>query len=510
MDSKKQVRFGAIISYIAIFLDIVAGLIFTPWIVRTIGKANYGLYTVVNSIISLFLIDFGLSAATSKFVSQLHANGRDDEIPKFLGLIYKLYFIVDLVILAVFVVVFFCIGTIYANFTAEQIDTLKVIFVLSGSFAVLSFPFVTLNGILNSYEKFVQMKFSNVLNRLLIVGFTSVALLLDFGLYGVVGATIISGTIVIIYKLLVVRKIGVKVDFNTQKESYGEVFKFSVWTTLTSIAGRLIFNIMPTILGLFTTVEVIAVFGVVTTLEGYSYLFSSSINGMFLPRVSSIYAKGENIKEEVMNLTIKVGKFQFGLNSLIVVGLTLVGSNFIYLWMGEGYMDGYLCSILVIVPSILFNPLEIPNTAMIVDDKVHLQAIAGIATGLLNVGLSFAFVPWLGLYGACISICISYFFRVVLLLIFHRKYMEFDVKKFSLQCYLRMSIPTIITLLAGGLAVYFIPLHSWLYLALEVVIITVIYLIALFLTGVNKEERAELIGLVKRFFEKVKAVFSRG
>ena len=46
-----QIRTGAIISYVALFLNIVIGLLYIPWMINTIGKADYGLYTLAMSVI---------------------------------------------------------------------------------------------------------------------------------------------------------------------------------------------------------------------------------------------------------------------------------------------------------------------------------------------------------------------------------------------------------------------------------------------------------------------------
>ena len=72
---RKQIAIGSLASYISIGLNILAGLLYTPWMVRQIGQSQYGLYTLANSLITLFLIDFGLSAATARFVSKYHAEG---------------------------------------------------------------------------------------------------------------------------------------------------------------------------------------------------------------------------------------------------------------------------------------------------------------------------------------------------------------------------------------------------------------------------------------------------
>ena len=81
----KQIKWGAILSYISIAVNIVAGLLYTPWMVGIIGKSQYGLYTLANSLITLFLVDFGLSSATGRYLSKYNANGDHEGAERFLG-----------------------------------------------------------------------------------------------------------------------------------------------------------------------------------------------------------------------------------------------------------------------------------------------------------------------------------------------------------------------------------------------------------------------------------------
>ena len=68
--STKQIKLGAIISYLALTLNIAATLLYMPWMVSVIGESNYAMYTLANSFINIFVIDFGLSSAVSKFIAQ--------------------------------------------------------------------------------------------------------------------------------------------------------------------------------------------------------------------------------------------------------------------------------------------------------------------------------------------------------------------------------------------------------------------------------------------------------
>lgn len=62
-----QIRMGAVISYLAIAVNCVTALFYLPWMTKIIGQTNYGLYTLATSFIGLFLVDFGLGSAVSRF-----------------------------------------------------------------------------------------------------------------------------------------------------------------------------------------------------------------------------------------------------------------------------------------------------------------------------------------------------------------------------------------------------------------------------------------------------------
>ena len=64
-----QLKAGAFISYFSMAFNIIAGLIYTPWMVAKIGQSNYGLFTLANSLIAIFMLDFGLSSAVSRFLA---------------------------------------------------------------------------------------------------------------------------------------------------------------------------------------------------------------------------------------------------------------------------------------------------------------------------------------------------------------------------------------------------------------------------------------------------------
>ena len=125
-----QVRLGALISYMALGINIVTGLLYTPWMVHKIGQSNYGLYTLATSLIAIFMLDFGLGSAVSRFVSKYRAEGNQGAINKIVSVIYKLYFAIDGVILVVLVGLYFFLDIIYVKLTPEELEIFKVLYLM--------------------------------------------------------------------------------------------------------------------------------------------------------------------------------------------------------------------------------------------------------------------------------------------------------------------------------------------------------------------------------------------
>ncbi len=73
--SSWQIKAGAIMSYVGIIVNMIAGMIYTPWIIPNIGQSGYGLFTLASSLISMFMVDFA-EAQLFKISSSVHNKGR--------------------------------------------------------------------------------------------------------------------------------------------------------------------------------------------------------------------------------------------------------------------------------------------------------------------------------------------------------------------------------------------------------------------------------------------------
>lgn len=485
-----QIKKGAIISYLAIGVSLLSGLLYTPWMVKQIGVNDYGLYTLATSLISIFLIDFGVGEAVSRFISKYNAEGDQKKVNDFLGLIYKLYILIDLLIFLLLIIMYFFIPDIYSKLTASEIEKFKIIYLIISTFSIVSLPFITLNGILTSYEKFKTLKLCDLVNKLMILALMAFALLLGYKLYALVLINAFVGLFVIVIKLLYIHKLlPIKVNFRYWDiKLLKEVFTFSIWTTVATLANRFIFNITPSILGAVSGSSQIAIFGIAATIEGYAYIISGAINGMFLPRVSKILANKKDGKH-VLPLMTKVGRIQYCIIGLIFIGFAIVGKEFIYLWMGKDFEPAYYCALLMILPGVFRVPQQIASVTIIAMNKVKIQAFAYVGVASLNLLISSILSRYLGALGAAVSICIVYFIRLIIMNIIYYKVLHINIFSFIKDCYLKMAPPILITLISGIIINQFTTYSLWTLLA-KGTFIVVLYIILLWNISLNDYEKS--------------------
>ena len=93
-----QIKVGAILNYVIIALNTIVGLAYTPYMLRCLGQSEYGLYSLVASIIAyLTLLDMGLGNAIVRYTAKYRSQGRESEQWKMFGMFIVVYSIIGLI-----------------------------------------------------------------------------------------------------------------------------------------------------------------------------------------------------------------------------------------------------------------------------------------------------------------------------------------------------------------------------------------------------------------------------
>lgn len=503
--SNKKIFRGSILSYISLILGILSGILFTPWIIKTIGEGPYGIYALSISIVNLFMVDFGLSATTNTFLAKLRAKGDEEGIRRVLGIIYKLYLLISLFILVVFIVTFFSIDALYKGLTFSERSDLKNAFIIIGLFSAISFPCTIFSGILNSYEKFSAVKIADIIHKLLFIGLTVLSIVFKLGLYALILANVSSALFAYVIKYLIIRKkMKIKADFK-YKFTFKDVkplLLFSIWAAVSSVASRLIFNITPSILGIVSDSTNITLFSVASTIEGYFYSFGSAIGGLFLPKIARIIENNdEDFRHKLNVLSIKVGKIQFLIVCLLYSGFCACGHDFVNLWLGkDAVFDVVYWNIIMLASfQLIYSTQTILWYAMLITNKVAYLALSETIAAIFNVGLAFLFSYFWGSFGACLSICVSRFLSIVLQNIFYCKFLKFNFWDFFTKVTLKGSIGMVISFACAFTFSSLAPIDNTLIkFIIEILILILSFVISQTFIYADKNERQFILSIFRR------------
>lgn len=492
------IKKGAIISYVAIFLNIAITFFYTPWMIRKIGISDYGLYSLVYSFISYFILDFGLSQAIQRFIAKYRAEGNEDKVAKMVGITTRVYLIIDAAIFLVLFVLYFFISNIFTGLTLEETEKLKGLYIIAGIFSVLSFMFKPMAGAMMAYEYFVEEKVLEMLNRVGAVVGVCIALALGADVYALI---LINGAFSLVsslLKLVVFRKkskLDIQWSYFNKLELKG-ILSFSMWTFGSGLAQRLRFSLVPSILGILSNSTEIAIFAMGISLEGMVSTLSSAINGLFLPMVSRMVHNKK--REEINYLMIRVGRIQLYIITLIFCGFLIFGRSFLHLWVGDVFSNVYWVLILLIVSNLISLTQRIAEDLVYVENKIKDITLRILICSALGLGVGCLLSPKYGAIGAAIGTGSGLLVYQLIINLYYYNKLNLDIKRFFHECHLKvLPILAIITTIIVLVQPFFV-LDTWIKLFIGVAIYIIVFTVICYSCILNKEEKQ----LVKSFSRK--------
>ena len=495
MNSYSQIKIGAYVSYFSVFINIILTLVYMPWLIKEIGNENYGLYSLAVSLIGLFLMDFGLGASASRYISKYIAEGNREAVKITLGTSFVIYLLIDLIFLIISLIVFFNIDAVYQKLTVEELDLLKVLFIIVVAFNVISLPASIQNSILTSYEKFIQLKICDLSRRLLTIVLVVYSLFRGWGVISLVIANALSGLLIIIVKSWIIKtQIGVKMVVVIKNNGlFKSILSFSGWITVISIAQKFIYNISSSILGAVSGSLSIAIYSPASALGSYYYVLAEAINGLFLPKISRLVA--QNKDNEISQLMVKVGKIQ----SLILGGVFFVficvGDDFFDLWLGSSFHDSYYCALLIFFPALFEYSQQIGKTTLIVRNFVKIYSIGYVVISCIGLLLAVVFASFWGAIGVSMSVCFSGIFNVIFQNILFKKKLALDVSLYFKKVIFPFILIFVLSLLISFFVISFFKNYNcWCFFLLKTLCASLIYLLFF---GIFFFTKTDIMNLVK-------------
>lgn len=503
-----QVRAGAIVSYILIFFNIISGFIYTPWLMRQLGDSDYALYTLVTSVMTYFVLDFGIGASITRFIAKYRAEGKDDEAKNLLGITTRLYLLLDCIVLVALCVMYFFLESIYVNLTPTEIIRFKTIFVVAGFMSVFSFPFLPLNGVYTAYERLYVQKLFDLIAKILTVGSIVFALLFGGNLYVVVllnaCITLLTHLIKFVY---ITNTENLKINLKYKdKTLLKAIFGFSFWVMLATVADRFFFTFIPSLLGIVSNTTEIAIFAVAVSIENYICLFGAAFSNLFLPQVTKMTLSQESSKK-ITDLMIKVGRIQLLIVSFCVIAIVGMGDEFIRCWVGEGKTQAYVVLIFILIPSLVHFTQAIGTEMIYATNNVKYRALVYAVGSIISIFTTVILAPKYGAIGAGIGIGLALTIsHVILMNCIYKFKLKLDIGRYFKECHLSMILPIIFSTVIAYIIKTIYPVDSLFLFIIKAGVWALIHLPIMWFFMMNKYEKGlakEMVGkITKKIFKK--------
>ena len=500
-----QLKAGAALNYVVILLNIAVGLLYTPYMLRMMGQSEYGLYSLVASVVSyLTVLDLGLGNAVIRYTAKYRAEGKIKEQYEMFGMFLVLYSIISVVALLGGIGLYLNVDSMFGSTMTEvELSRARIMMVILIFNLVFTFPLSIFGGIMSAYERFVFPKVINIVRTilntaimiaLLKMGYKAVAMVILQTVFNL--TTLIINFLYCKYKLRIKIKIG--------KFQWGflrEVAVYSFWIFLNVIMDRVYWSTGQFILGMVAGTVAIAVFAVAIQLQGMYMHFSSAISSVFLPKVTGMVALRNN-NSEISDLFIKTGRIQNIIMAMMLFGFVTFGHSFIVLWAGPEYNDAYLITCLFFVA--LYIPLiqNLGITILQARNQMKFRSLLYIGIATVALILQYYFAKLWGGIGCAIAISGALLVgQGIIMNIYYRVKQGIDIKRFWKEI-AKMNFAPFLVTLVFVYAMRNIVVDSWTKLALCISIYALIYIVLLYKISMNQYERDLFTGPIKKILSR--------
>lgn len=488
-----QLKKGALLSYANIFLTNIIGLILTPFIIRSLGDSEYGLYTLIGAFVGyLSIMDLGLNNTIVRYVSKYRAENDKKGEGNFLGTTMMIYVLISLIIVIAGIVLYYQLDRIFGDsLTLSEMEKAKAMFVILIFNLGITLPGGAFTAICNAYEKFVFPRALSLIKYISRALFIFILLSQSPSAITLIWIDTILNLIIIGITMYYVFAV-LKVKFKLNKIDSGflkEIFSYSIWIFLFAIAFSLQWFSGQTVLGMTTDTVTVAIYGVGILLGGYYGAFAGAINTLLLPKATKMSVQKGN-GQNYTDTMIQVGKINMFVLMPIISGFYLFGQSFISLWVGEVYKYAWWIAFLIMLVMTLPLVQSFGNSILEALKKNKFRAIVSMITLIIATIVSYFLSKVYGINGVVYTLTAAVLLNSLILLWYFNKTFELNIKKFIKNVFIKSIAATVALSVVFSVLLETIEITNWFLLGIGVSIFMLIYLLINYFFVLDKKTKS--------------------
>lgn len=489
-----EIRRGALLSYATILVVNLSGLLLTPFIIRALGKAEYGLYLLIGSLAAyLGVLDFGLNNAVTRYVAQCAAKRDRAQEARFLG--------AALVVNALAAAAIIALGAIfYANIDAWFSDTLdagqrdqaRIMLLLLIANVVLTVCSGMFTAICAGHERFTFPKAVNLVRYLVRIGLVLAILITGGGAVALVALdTALALLVLFVNAFYAIKIIGARADLKSLNvRLVFSVLTFSTWVFLYAVIGQVQWQGGQLIIGATIGTEAVAIYGVGIMFGGYYAAFSTAITNLFLPRATYMTVADVGPAEYSAEM-VRIGRMALLVLLLILGGFALYGHDFILLWAGPAYGAAWVVAIIIMLAYTVPLIQTFAHQLLEAKGMIAFKATVYLIALPLGVLLGYLLLEPFGVPGMAIGMAAGWLVATIIMNIYYQGALGISIPAFFKEVS-KGIVPAFVACLILGVSLNFLPIEGWIGVFVRAFVFAALYMVLMYRFGMNVAERRQV------------------
>ena len=258
-----------------------------------------------------------------------------------------------------------------------------------------------------------------------------------------------------------------------------------------AIVSQIYWQIDKLVLGMFLGTISVAIYSAALNIENIVRNVSASIKDVLIPKATQISEDQIFTTGLTTEFMVKSGRIILMVYGLMVVGITVLGEKFIYLWLGADYVEATPL-LLILGYSTLLPTVLLPGEELCKKFNKHGPlTLVYLFVSILNIILTVIMVRRMGLYGAAYSTAIGLLAgNVFVSLLYYHKVLNVKIGKLLRSIFSRIFIILSIVGIIGFLVdSYILSRYSWSCLCIEGGIMAALFILFMHLWGFNDFEK---------------------
>ena len=502
-------KIGVLLSYVLMIFEVLSTLLLTPFILRTLGQAEYGIYRLTATITTyLLLLDLGVGNAIVRYIAKYRVSKDRDNERRFLGvatIFYGAIAIISLLVGAILIYIFpvaFSKGLSPDEITLGQ--HLMAVIIINAAVTLGSAAYT--NTII-AYEEFGVSRGASIIQIILRLVLSFVCLKAGMRSMGLVYVQLFTTILCRGFFILYVNyKIKLRPSFSKLESSFiREIVLYSSLIFLQMIATHLNTSVGQILIGIVVASSAVylGIYSVGVELAQYYQSIGSAFTSVLMPGLVKLVESGASSKA-LCDEMIRIGRIIFMVLACIWVTFLVCGRDFVTLWARAENLQAW--SVAIILMSVyMFTLTESVGNQLLWAMNAHKeQSIAKLSIVVINIAFSVLLIKCSPILGAAVGTFTALLLGdiVVMNVIFKKKI------GISLRYYYSGLLKGIVPALAVAGLLGFIVNGlldlSWVHFLIKALTVVFTYSVCMLLFGMNKYEKGLVLAPIKRILRKNK------